>query len=62
MNDEELLEELHYLGRWLQGLGVGPRPAEMDRLLLDTLSQLLTVVYRVRQRRKELADERAKRN
>ena len=62
MSDEELLEELHLLGQWLQGLGIGPRPAEMDRLLLDTLSQLLTAVYRVRQRRKELADERAARN
>jgi len=62
MSDEELLEELHILGQWLQGLGVGPQPAEMDRLLLDTLSQLLTALYRVRQRRKEMADERAARN
>ena len=62
MSDEELLEELHILGQWLQGLGVGPQPAEMDRLLLDTLSQLLTALYRVRQRRKEMADERTARN
>jgi len=62
MSDEELLEELHILGQWLQGLGVGPQPAEMDRLLMDTLSQLLTALYRVRQRRKEMADERAARN
>ena len=40
MSDEELLEELHLLGQWLQGLGVGPRPAEMETLFEEAWVKL----------------------
>ena len=62
MNDEVLLEELHYLGQWLQGLGVGPRPAEMETLLIDALGEFLVATGKIRRRRQEMADERAARN
>ena len=62
MSDEELLEELHYLGQWLQGLGVGPRPAEMETLFERARVKLAKQLVRLRAWQRIREDERAIRN
>lgn len=59
VDDKTLLDDLHLLGQWLQGLGEGPQPADEEALLGYALAMLLLFINRIRDRRKELADERA---
>ena len=62
MSDEELLEELRLLGQWLQGLGVGPRPADLSLLIGEAtrkLSQAMALLFGWRGRKDH---ERAARN
>ena len=62
MSDEELLEELRLLGQWLQGLGVGPRPAEMEKLFEKARVKLAKQLVRLRAWQRIREDERAIRN
>lgn len=43
MSDDELLDALHDLGKFLVGLGVGPRPADMITLEGAALAQVARV-------------------
>ena len=62
MSDEELLEELHLLGQWLQGLGMGPRPAEMEKLFEKARVKLAKQLVRLRAWQRSRENERAIRN
>lgn len=44
MTDEEILDELHILGQWLQGLGVGPRTADLSLLLEEATRKVSWVM------------------
>ena len=62
MSDEELLKELRLLGQWLQGLGVGPRPAEMETLIAEARQKLGEAFNQANSWLREEYDERAARN
>lgn len=62
MSDDELLAELHILGQYLVGLGVGSRPAAPIELFKAASDGICCVLARLQAHRARLEYERDQRN